>query len=212
MRLAVISLACIPMFAGEYAILTNGFRIHADGHQQSGDSVVLRANGGVINVPAGQIARFESEEGVPAPPDPPAKAPTVPAVPDGKRLVTLAADATALPRELVHSVARAESAYHPDAVSPKGALGLMQLMPGTASVLKADPRDPAQNAWAGAVYLRQLLERYNGSVSRAVAAYNAGPGAVDKYHGIPPYRETRAYVRRVLADYEKATRSGHTTD
>lgn len=213
MRLAVLFLTCLPLVAGEYAVLTNGFRIHADTHEQTGNVMILQANGGAIRVPAADVVRFEPEEALPAPPpsDPPVPVPAK-AAPDGKKLVTMAADATALPRELVHSIARAESAYHADAVSPKGALGLMQLMPGTASELKADPKDPAQNAWAGALYLRQLLEKYNGSVSRAVAAYNAGPAAVDKYHGVPPYRETRAYVRRVLADYEKATRSKHNAD
>jgi soluble lytic murein transglycosylase-like protein len=106
----------------------------------------------------------------------------------------------------VHSVAKAESGYRLDAVSPKGALGLMQLMPATAAELNVDPHDPAQNAEAGAEYLRDLLLKYENDpnqVSKAVAAYNAGPGAVDKYNGIPPYRETIDYVNRVLKDYEK---------
>jgi|SRR5579884_148137 len=205
MRIAIFLFACLPLVAGEYAVLTNGFRIHADGHQQFGEVVLLQANGGTISVPAAQIASFEPEEKVPQPVAPP----TVgqPAEPDARKLVSMAADAVSLPRELVHSVARAESAYRENAVSAKGALGLMQLMPGTASLLNSDPKDPSQNAWAGALYLRQLLERYNGSVSRAVAAYNAGPGAVDRYHGVPPYHETREYVRRVLADYERAMRA-----
>ncbi len=106
----------------------------------------------------------------------------------------------------MHSVARAESNYHQNAVSPKGAIGLMQLMPGTAAALNADPLDPAQNADAGARYLRDLLEKYQNDphqVSKAVAAYNAGPAAVDKYHGIPPYAETIQYVNRVLKQYQK---------
>jgi soluble lytic murein transglycosylase-like protein len=205
MRLAVFFVACLPMVAGEYAVLTNGFRIHADSHRQSGDLVLLESNGGAISVPASQIDRFDPEEAVPAAPAP-ATVPVAPPPPDAHKLVSMAADAAALPRALVQSVAHAESAYRTDAVSTKGAIGLMQLMPGTATLLKSDANDPAQNAWAGAVYLRSLLERYNGSVSRAIAAYNAGPGAVDKYHGIPPYAETRAYVRRVLAEYEKTTK------
>jgi soluble lytic murein transglycosylase-like protein len=84
----------------------------------------------------------------------------------------------------------------------------MQLMPGTAAALNANPYDPQQNAEAGAEYLAQLLERYKDDphqVSKAVAAYNAGPGAVDKYKGIPPYRETVNYVSRVINDYNKRT-------
>ena len=106
----------------------------------------------------------------------------------------------------MHSVAKAESGYQPNAVSPKGAIGLMQLMPGTAAELNVDPHDPAQNAEAGAKYLRDLLLKYEHDphqVSKAVAAYNAGPGAVDKYKGVPPYRETVDYVNRVLREYEK---------
>jgi soluble lytic murein transglycosylase-like protein len=123
-----------------------------------------------------------------------------------QELVTRAAIHAGLPPAIVHSIARAESGYRKDAVSPKGAIGLMQLMPKTAAELNADPHDPAQNADAGARYLRDLLQKYENDphqVSKAVAAYNAGPGAVDKYHGIPPYPETIQYVRRVLKQYEK---------
>jgi soluble lytic murein transglycosylase-like protein len=121
-------------------------------------------------------------------------------------LITRAAIHAGLPPAIVHSVARAESGYREDAVSPKGAIGLMQLMPKTAAELDVDPRDPAQNAEAGAKYLRDLLQRYENDphqVSKALAAYNAGPGAVDKYHGIPPYPETIQYVNRVLRQYQK---------
>ena len=76
-------------------------------------------------------------------------------------------------------------------------------MPGTAAALHADPHDPKQNVDAGAMYLRELLLKYDGTVSKALAAYNAGPGAVDKYHGVPPYRETINYVNRVIQLYEK---------
>lgn len=210
MRLAIFLCLCWPAFAGEFAILTSGFRMHADSHVRSGDLIILKANGGEITLPASDVVRFEAEE-TPAPAKVSMSAAT-PAPTDPKTLVTMAADASALPRELVHSVARAESAYHPEAVSPKGAIGLMQLMPKTASALQANPKDPAQNAWAGAVYLRGLLQKYNGSVARAVAAYNAGPGAVDKYNGVPPYRETREYVRRVLEDYAKQMAKKGTTN
>jgi soluble lytic murein transglycosylase-like protein len=97
-----------------------------------------------------------------------------------------------------------ESAWRAQAVSPKGAIGLMQLMPGTAGELGVNPHDPAQNAEAGARYLKQLLLKYQHTgdpVRMALAAYNAGPGAVDRYGRIPPYRETQQYVERVLRRY-----------
>lgn len=105
-----------------------------------------------------------------------------------------------LPAGLVEAVARAESALNPYAVSPAGALGLMQLMPATARAFGVtDPFDPAQNVEAGARYLRHLLDRFGGDLKLALAAYNAGPGAVRRFGGVPPYRETRRYVEKVLA-------------
>lgn len=196
------------LFAGEYAVLDNGFRIHADSHSVDGDSIQLATAHGVIQVPASSVRAFEVEEYTPpppAPPAPPVAATVVTSEPklSPQELVTRAAQRAGLPPAIVHSIARAESAYRPDALSPKGAIGLMQLMPGTAAELNADPHDPAQNADAGARYLRQLLEKYDGVVSKAVAAYNAGPGAVDKYNGVPPYKETIEYVQRVLRQYDK---------
>lgn len=99
--------------------------------------------------------------------------------------------------DLVHAVVQAESNYDPDCHSSAGALGLMQLMPATARALGVDPRDPARNVDGGVRYLRQQLDRF-GEVDLALAAYNAGPGAVQRHHGVPPYRETQAYVKRVL--------------
>ena len=100
---------------------------------------------------------------------------------------------------LVEAVVRAESAFDATAVSPKGAAGLMQLMPGTASALGVVDRfDPRENITGGVRHLRYLLDRYQGNVALAVAAYNAGEKAVDAYRGIPPYQETREYVQRVL--------------
>ena len=194
--------------AGEYVVLSTGFRIHADSHRTDGAVVRLLTTQGVIEIPAAQVAAFEMEDYTPPPPGPPKSEPITEVQPKltPQELITRAAVRAGLPPEIVHSIAKAESGYQPNAISPKGAIGLMQLMPATAAELNVDPYDPAQNAEAGAKYLRDLLLKYEHDphqVSKAVAAYNAGPGAVDKYKGIPPYRETVQYVDRVLKEYEK---------
>lgn len=101
--------------------------------------------------------------------------------------------------ELVDAVIRQESGYRTDARSRAGAIGLMQLMPATARTLGVDPRDPAANLDGGVAYLRAMLDRFGGQVDLALAAYNAGPAAVERYGGVPPYRETQAYVAAGLA-------------
>ncbi|HTU69178.1 MAG TPA: lytic transglycosylase domain-containing protein [Candidatus Baltobacteraceae bacterium] len=117
-------------------------------------------------------------------------------------LVSEASLTTGTPPGLVRAVMMAESAGDPSAISLAGAEGLMQLMPGTARGCGvSDAFDPTQNVQCGASYLKRLLNRYHGNVTLAVAAYNAGPGAVDRYHGVPPYPETRAYVARVVSAY-----------
>lgn len=109
-----------------------------------------------------------------------------------------AAQFNAVEESLIRAIIHAESAYQPDAVSPKGAQGLMQLMPATAADLAVgNPFDPADNISGGALYLAQLLDEFKGDVELAAAAYNAGPGAVYKYGGVPPYDETQEYVRRI---------------
>jgi soluble lytic murein transglycosylase-like protein len=113
-------------------------------------------------------------------------------------LIAAAAGRTGLSEDLISAVIATESGYRPDAVSRTGAAGLMQLMPGTARALGVDdPFDPSQNIMGGAEYLRQQLNRF-GTVEKALAAYNAGPGAVERHHGIPPFAETQNYVQRVL--------------
>ncbi len=199
-----VALLAGPCLASEYAVLSTGFSIHADRHEADGATVRLYENGGVTELPASQIVRFELGEPAAKLDIPVPQAPT-PSL-NLEELVKAAAIRNDLPPAFVRSVVAAESAFRPDAVSRKGAIGLMQLMPSTAREYGADPTDPRQNVEAGTQYLRDLLLKYqhdDHQVTRALAAYNAGPGAVDRYRGVPPYRETLAYVARVLRKYEK---------
>ena len=193
----------LPAWAGEYAVLANGFRIHAERHETAGASVRLYTKDGVTEVPTDSVASFEAEEYI-APSVAPPKVDAPLPVRDTRTLVRDAALRSGLPPSLVESVARVESALRPEAVSPKGALGVMQLMPATARQLDADPRDTAQNIDAGARLLRELLIKYGGDVVKALSAYNAGEGAVDRYRGMPPYRETQDYVDKVIRTYVSA--------
>jgi soluble lytic murein transglycosylase-like protein len=202
-----------PGRAGEYVVLANGLRLHADRHEIEGDTARVFSSGGVVEIPAATIAGYEQEEIAPAVPAPPAAPIPIPAAAGApaksqtpKEMAAQAAQKYLLPDSFVQSVMKAESGFQPDAVSPKGAVGLMQLMPETARELGVDPRDPHQNANGGAQYLRELLARYESDpdqVLLALAAYNAGPGAVDRYHGVPPYRETREYILRVLKNWNQ---------
>ncbi|MFT4255339.1 MAG: lytic transglycosylase domain-containing protein [Caulobacter sp.] len=156
----------------------------------------------------GEVTRFEgpavfTAEKVEAilPPSPPAAVAVV-VVEAGheavRRELSAAAAAYALDPKLVEAVAWRESRFRPAARSRKGAMGVMQLMPGTARDLGVDPSDMAQNIKGGAMYLRQMLNRFGGDVKLALAAYNAGPAAVLKHGGVPPYAETQAYVASIL--------------
>jgi soluble lytic murein transglycosylase-like protein len=138
---------------------------------------------------------------------PPASAPGAPApvAPEEiDRLVSANAATWNVDPSLIKAVIANESGFNAAATSGVGAQGLMQLMPSTAQGLGvSDAYDPAQNVWGGTRYLRGLLDRFGGNMQLAVAAYNAGPGAVEKYSGVPPYAETQNYVQNVLASYEK---------
>ncbi len=120
--------------------------------------------------------------------------------PDYRALATAEATRQGVDPSLVARLITQESAFDPQALSPKGAVGLMQLMPDTAKELGVDPSDPGQNIKGGVTYLKSLLTRYQGDTRKAVAAYNAGPGAVDKYGDVPPFQETQNYVKKVVGE------------
>jgi soluble lytic murein transglycosylase-like protein len=206
--LAILLTFSAAASAGEYALFASGSRLRVDGHEAAGSKVRLRMGEAWAEVDAAQVIGYEADEytaPAAAPePAPAVTAATAPATP--QELADRAADKCGLERPLVRSVMAAESGFNPKAVSPKGAIGLMQLMPDTARTLGVDPRDPAQNAEAGACYLRDLLVRY-GHLWHALAAYNAGPEAVEKYNGIPPYAETRGYINRVTLDFLKGRKA-----
>jgi soluble lytic murein transglycosylase-like protein len=223
---ALLAAAQASALAAEVAVLRNGFTIRCERREQVGDMMRLYTSSGYVDVPAAEIAAFEKDE-MPVPvaqvpvPDiqtaalPPQTGTTpAPAVSvitpkvDIDQLVRDASDRHRLDPDFVNSVIKAESGFHPRAVSPKGARGLMQLMPGTAVQLGvADAFDPKANVDAGTAYLSSLLDLYNDDPIKALAAYNAGPHRVDQYHGVPPYTETRAYVARIVRDFNAKKRA-----
>ena len=192
-------------FAGESVVLANGARWHVERHEVVDSKIRLYNGEGYVEMDASRVQGFETDE--PGPPVPPAVTPVsqqpIPVAPSPRELADAAADKYGLPRKLVRSVMAAESGFSPQATSPKGAIGLMQLMPATAQELGVDATDPAQNVDAGARYLRDLLLRYDGALWHALAAYNAGPAAVEKYKGVPPYSETIHYVSRIDRELKK---------
>ena len=189
-------------WAGEEAVLANGGRLHAKRHESAGSMVRLYIGDGYVEIQATRVLGFEPDELI-APPVTEVPETSAPPV-SPRQLADAAADKYGLPRGLVRSVMSAESGFQSHAVSPKGAVGLMQLMPSTAQTLGVDAHDPAQNADAGVRYLRQLLEKYHGALYHALAAYNAGPAAVDKHKGVPPFQETLRYVNRITSDWKKS--------
>src|SRR5579862_3178931 len=221
--LAALAVAALPCLAGEVAVLRNGFSIRHERRQVVGDvtRLYVTADGSsFVDVPTAEIEHFEaapdlaattSASGTPAAANPVshtspfARGVThAPPVLDLNEVVTSASGRYRLDPDLVNSVIKAESGFNSHAVSRKGAQGLMQLMPGTASQLGVpNAFDPQANVEGGAKYLRELLERYNFDLVKALAAYNAGPQRVEQFGGVPPYYETRAYVARVVRDFNK---------
>ena len=186
------------------ANLRNGFSIRHQRHETVGETTRLYMNSapdsGYIDVPTVEIESFE-----PAPPDPQEAATEASNTQDLKSIVNGASARNQVDADFIASVIRAESANNPRAVSPKGAQGLMQLMPQTASMLGVkNSFDAAENVDGGVRYLRDLLLLYNNDMIKALAAYNAGPQRVQQYKGVPPYRETHAYVARVIKDYNRS--------
>lgn len=208
MRWLVALLAAWPLFGADIVVLDSGFTIAARKVERVGPMLVLHTETGRIELEAARVSAVETVA-EPAAPVTPSAAPVEQPAPRAlttHELVTEAALKHGLPPEFVHSVAATESAYKTDALSVKGAIGVMQLMPGTAQALNADPHDVPQNIEAGVRLLRVLLVKYQNDpnpVYRALAAYNAGEGAVKKYNGIPPYRETARYIDKVLERYWK---------
>lgn len=190
---AMLSAAMLsPAFAKEAFYLRTGFRLEADSHTQESDKFILKMGPGTIELPASEVLRFETI------PEESNSATATMTCQQPAESIEQAAYEEGLPPELVRSVAEIESRLRQDAVSPKGAIGLMQLMPATARELGVEPTLAHENALGGARYLRELLIRYRGNSALALAAYNAGPGAVARYRGVPPYAETRRYVEHVL--------------
>ena len=202
--LAFAALFASELHAAELANLRNGFSLRHDHHEVVGATTRLYMSvdpaGGFVDVPTDQIASYE-----PAPPDPSDAVPApVKTTADLKAIVAEISARNKIDADFIASVIAAESANNPHAVSPKGAQGLMQLMPGTASKLGVkDSFDPEANVDGGVRYLCQLLELYHYDVAKALAAYNAGPQRVQQYKGVPPYRETHAYVARIIRDYNR---------
>ena len=221
----VILVATVSAWASDLAVLRNGFSIRHERREIRGQLTRLYTTSDAkayVDVPTEQIEHFEKDE-TPQPaaaPQPASASEPVPApVANAKPalninpskpalsvndMVNHASDETQIDADLINSVIRAESGFNTRAVSPKGARGLMQLMPQTANQLGVpNAFDPQANVDGGTRYLRWLLDHYNYDLPKALAAYNAGPHRVDKYHGIPPYYETQTYVARIIKDYNR---------
>jgi hypothetical protein len=190
--------ASVPARA-DYVVLRSGARLNVTGYEILGDRYRLHLLGGVAEVPVADIVAIEPEE---------IFEPSTEPLTDKTPFQKLIRDAAArynLDPTLIHSVIAIESNFDPKAVSRKNARGLMQLMPRTAELMGVkDSFDPGQNIDGGSHYLSDLLKKYKNDITLALAAYNAGPGSVDKYgRRVPPYLETMKYVQRIAKTYAK---------
>jgi soluble lytic murein transglycosylase-like protein len=210
----LLSLTGLPCPAADSAVLRNGFSIRHERRQVIGTITRLYVDGdnsSFVDVPTEEIDHFEASPAEPKALEQPAALPELQAPVekiaqqlDLDEVIKTASGTYRLDPDLVNSVIRAESGFNVRAVSPKGAQGLMQLMPQTASELGVQNAfDPTANVEGGTRYLRELLERYDFDLIKALAAYNAGPQRVEQYGGVPPYHETKAYVARIVRDYNK---------
>jgi soluble lytic murein transglycosylase-like protein len=196
----LLVLSALTMCAGgaraDYFVLRSGARLDVSAYQLVGDRYHVTVNGGSAEIAASDVLSIEPEEIFVAAPQQPLQQ-----APFGE-LIESAARKYAVDADLVFSVIVAESNFNPRAVSRRGARGLMQLLPSTAARLGVrDIFDPAQNIDGGTRYLRDLLALYRGDLVLTLAAYNAGPGAVQRYGRVPPYNETISYVRAIRKTY-----------
>ncbi len=203
----VLATSVAPVSA-EIVFLTSGRTLSVKGHRVDGDSMVLTLrSGGQVIFDKSLVDKIEPDE-VPYPEPELETVAFVSAVAQDRsilgstpygEIITAMSEAHGVDPLLVRALIQVESGYRPQARSPKGAMGLMQLMPSTAKAYKVrNPFEPKANIEAGIKHLKSLIDRFRG-VELALAAYNAGEGAVKKFNGIPPYRETRDYVSRILS-------------
>jgi hypothetical protein len=232
--IAVVLLgAQLSAFSAEIAVLRNGFSLRIERKEKIGNVTRLYTGSGFVDVPTEEIQSYEPEE-VPVAPQPQPVVPPQPVAPslpaqqqatpvslatpvaqstpasavDLDQVVREASLRHQLDPDFVNSVIKAESNFKTKAVSKKGAQGLMQLMPATASKLGvSDPFDPKANVEAGTAHLSSLLDQYHNDPIKALAAYNAGAHRVAQYHGVPPYHETQAYVAKIVHDFNTKKRA-----
>jgi hypothetical protein len=198
---AILCAALAPIARADYAVLQSGQRIHITGYETIGETIRLTMTGGTLEIPAASLLRIDPEDTF---------TPVKVKLLDVPFADFIAASALThgVAAELVASVIAVESNFNPNAVSTKSARGLMQLMPKTAARFGVkNVFDPKQNIDAGTHYLKELLLRYNGDLKLTLAAYNAGPDRVEQFRTVPPYRETRDYVRRVTNKFNETRKS-----
>ena len=197
--------ALAPCARADYIVLQSGRRIHVTGYERLGDTLRLTMAGGTMEIPADALVRVDPEDTFSPVKVKLLDVPYANFIADSARVHGVAP-------ELVASVIAVESNFNPNAVSWRSARGLMQLMPETASRFGVTKIfDPQQNIDAGTRYLKEVLLRYNGDLALTLAAYNAGPDRVEQYRTVPPYRETRDYVRRVTEKFHKNYRASNQT-